>query len=417
MKNKSNNFYFFIIVSYSILILGFFLNEDITSGGRDWHHVSKIITGFAENFKNYFPVYENRHSPIFYIILSIFKRADFNFDLIRFLHLHINLITLFFAYKCIEIKYSDLNKFFILLLSLSIILLSPNLRTAGYWPLPYPLGFLFLTIFFYYNLKYINTKNNTSKDIKYLILSIILLALSSYISPNFCLFGFHLIYVVIKKSGYKINIITIFILTSFILLLPALYYVFIYNPFFMFNVAVSNEASDVLRSNFFNKIAIISSIIFFHLFPFLLKIEIKNLLTNYKEKLKILLFLLFIYFLTIYNFNFLPEFGGGGFFYKLSFLLTGNNYFFLIILFISLIFIFLIINKNLNNFILIIIFILMNPQLSIYHKYYDPLIILTFLLFFEKGIFKKEIMDKNMIYTIFFHILFFNILYVVKNYI
>ena len=54
MKNKSNNFYFFIIVSYSILILGFFLNEDITSGGRDWHHVSKIITGFAENFKNYF---------------------------------------------------------------------------------------------------------------------------------------------------------------------------------------------------------------------------------------------------------------------------------------------------------------------------------------------------------------------------
>ena len=59
----------------------------------------------------------------------------------------------------------------------------------------------------------------------------------------------------------------------------------------------------------------------------------------------------------------------------------------------------------------------MNPQLSIYHRYYDPLIILSFLLFFDKGAFLKDMIDKKMIYIIFIYTLFFNILYILKNYI
>ena len=405
-----------IFLSYLILIFGFIINENITTGAKDWPHISRIILKFTENFQNYFPLYENRHSPVLYIILSIFKKAGLNFDIIRFLHLHINLITLVFAYKCIQIRYPNLKKIFILFISLSIILLSPNLRTAGYWSLPYSLGFLFLVIFFYFTLKYSQKLKKNNDEIKYLILSILFLILSSYISPNFCLFGIYFIYIFFKKKNKKKITFPILFFTIFILALPGLYYFFIYNPFFIFNIGVSSQINDSTRFNVFNKIAIISTIIFFHLTPFLLKIPFNNILRNPNLKLKIILLLL-IYFVTLLNFNFTPEFGGGGFFYKLSYILTNNDYLFFVIFFISLVFIFLIIDKSLNNFILILIFILMNPQLSIYHRYYDPLILLTFLLFFEKSIFKKEIIDKNMTYIIFFYILFFNISYVARNYI
>ena len=90
MKNRINNFNLLILVSYIILILGFFFQENITTGGKDWFHVKIFITGFADNFQNYFPVYENRHSPILYIILSFFKKVGLDFESIRFLHLHIN---------------------------------------------------------------------------------------------------------------------------------------------------------------------------------------------------------------------------------------------------------------------------------------------------------------------------------------
>ena len=166
---------------------------------------------------------------------------------------------------------------------------------------------------------------------------------------------------------------------SLILALPALYYTFIYNPFFIFNNTVANTVNETLRYNFSNKFVIISTIIFFHLFPFLIKININYLKSNYATNYRYIILLLFIYFFTLFYFDFSPDYGGGGFFYKLSNILK-NDYLFFIIYFISLIFIFLIVNKNLNNFIFLIIFVLMNPQLSIYHRYYDPLIILSFLV-------------------------------------
>ena len=203
---------------------------------------------------------------------------------------------------------------------------------------------------------------------------------------------------------------------SLILALPALYYTFIYNPFFIFNNTVANTVNETLRYNFSNKFVIISTIIFFHLFQFLIKININYLKSNYVTNYRYIILLLFIYFFTLFYFDFSPDYGGGGFFYKLSNILK-NDYLFFIIYFISLIFIFLIVNKNLNNFIFFIIFVLMNPQLSIYHRYYDPLIILSFLLFFDKGAFLKDMIDKKMIYIIFIYTLFFNILYILKNYI
>ena len=416
MKNRINNFNLLILATYLILILGFFFRENITSGGVDWLHVKKIIIGFTDNFQNYFPVYENRHSPILYIILSFFKKAGLDFESIRFLHLHINLVILIFTYKCIQIKYSEIKKFNILFLSIVIIILSPSLRTAGYWPLPYPLGMLFLLISFYYCLKFLHTKSSDKEKIKYILLNIIFLALSSYISPNFCLFGIYFAYTFLKKNNNK-NIILIILLANFILALPALYYIFFYNKFFMFNLSVAEGVSDSIRFNIINKIAIISSIIFFHLLPFVLQINKSKFILNLREQIKFIIPLVLFYLLTINNFNFKPEFGGGGVFYQLSYILTNTDHLFLGIYIVSLIFILIIVNKKVNNLILIIIFIIMNPQLSIYHRYYDPLVLLTFLLFFNHEIFNKKFLQNNMIIILLFYTLLFNLSYILRNYI
>ena len=419
MKKRINNFNLLILLSYLILILGFFFRENITTGGDeyiDWVYHKKLITGFADDFQNYFSVYNNRHSPVFYIIISYFRKLGLDFESIRFLHFHINLITLIFAYKCIQIKYPTIKKSNILFLSLVIILLSPNLRTAGYWASPYPLSMCFLLISFYYCLRFIYEKTTEKEKIKFIFLNIFFLALSSYISPNLCLFGIYFAYIFLKNNTKK-NIILIIFLTNFILALPAIYYTFIYNKFFMFNLTVSEDVQNIVRFNFINKIFIISSIIFFHLIPFVFLLNKNKIILNIKSQIKLIIPLILFFLLTINNFNFRPEFGGGGFFYHLSNYLTKDVYLFFGICFISLILILLIINKKINNLILIIIFIIMNPQLSIYHRYYDPLVLLTFLLFFNHEIFNKKLVENNIIIVLFFYTLLFNLSYILKNYI
>jgi len=418
MKKIINNFNLLILLSYFALILGYFFQENITTGGInvDWIYHKKLITRFADNLQNYFSDYNNRHSPILYIILAYFKKIGLDFESIRFLHFHVNLITLVFTYKCIQIKYPSTKKLNILFLSLVIIFLSPNLRTLGYWPSPYPLSMCFLVISFFYCLKFIYEKNTESEKIKYIFLNILFLAISSYISPNLCLFGFYFAYVFLKNNNKK-NIILIIFLTNFILALPALYYTFIYNKFFMFNLTVSENVQDSIRFNYINKIFIISSIIFFHLIPFLLLFKKNKIILNIKNQIKLIIPLILFFLLMINIFNFKPEFGGGGFFYYLSNYLTKDVYLFLGISCISLIFILLIVNKKINNLILIIILIIMNPQLSIYHKYYDPLVLLIFLLFISNEILKKKLIENKTIIILFLYTLFFNLSYVLKNYI
>tara|TARA_B110000014_G_scaffold246760_1_gene219753 strand:- start:499 stop:1056 length:558 start_codon:yes stop_codon:yes gene_type:complete len=185
----------------------------------------------------------------------------------------------------------------------------------------------------------------------------------------------------------------------------------------MFNLTVSEGVQDSVRFNFINKIFIISSIIFFHLIPFVLKFDKNKLILNFKNQIKLIIPLILFFLLTINNFNFRPEFGGGGFFYHLSNYLTKDVYLFLGVSFISLIFVLMIVNKKINNLILIIIFLVMNLQLSIYHKYYDPLVLLTFLLFFNNEIFKKKLLTNNIIIVLFFFTILFNLSYVLRNYI
>ena len=111
------------------------------------------------------------------------------------------------------------------------------------------------------------------------------------------------------------------------------------------------------------------------------------------------------------------EFGGGGIFFQVSDYIFGNNFVFLAIFIISILFISMLIYKKKRNMLLILILILINPQLSIYHKYYDPLFIVIFILLFDKSnLIKEGFLDKKMIAVLFVFYIFFNLSYFVKNY-
>ena len=82
----------------------------------------------------------------FCILFCLFLKTGLDFESIRFLHFHINLITLIFTYKCIQIKYPEIKKFNILFLSTVIIIYHKVLEQQAIG-LPYPLGMLFINFF------------------------------------------------------------------------------------------------------------------------------------------------------------------------------------------------------------------------------------------------------------------------------
>ena len=110
------------------------------------------------------------------------------------------------------------------------------------------------------------------------------------------------------------------------------------------------------------------------------------------------------------------QYTGGGIFFQVSNYLFKNNFIFYFFSFLSIGLILFFSKTNLNNLLIFIILILSNIQNTIYHKYYDPLLmILLFTLInseLSKAFFGKKI---NVIYTYIFYIIYI-FMRIVKNY-
>ena len=168
-----------------------------------------------------------------------------------------------------------------------------------------------------------------------------------------------------------------------------------------------------LSFNISDKILIISSIILFHLIPFLLnKIFLYEIIKNLKKDFLIvsLIFLILLYF-----FNYQISYTGGGIFFQISNFIFKNNIFFYFISFISLILLFFLVKNDLRNFLIFLLLIFSNIQNTIYHKYYDPLIMILFFTIItipnSFGFFNK----KNNIFVIYIFYILYIFFRVVKN--
>ena len=402
MSNKTINY--LAILFYLSLLAGFFLNEDLNGGAKpDFYSYYKLINSFVYNFQDTLLNYESfneRHSPLMVMIISLFSKASFDLDIIRFINLHINLLSIYFFYQCLKIKFSDVNLNYLILISL-IFFLSTTFRSLSIWPDSRVIGLLFIIISIKYFLEY-----QESKKFDFVLKNIFFLAISSYFSPNFSLFSIYFFfYYLLNIRNFK-NILYI-VIFNIILAFPAFYYVYILDVNFI-QLGATPGSSKVLISesvefNISNKIICITSIIFFYVFPVF--IYTKNVYQKKILTISLSIIFFIIYTVCILNFNYQVSFTGGGIFFLISNYVFKNNYLLYFICLIAFYF-FFIKNFNLNNLFIISILICSNPQLSIYHKYYDPLILVLMFTLFQFNI-HKDFFNKLNVSLIYFIYLFF----------
>ena len=410
MRNKfkffNTNHHYLIIffIFYLTVLLGMYFNEDNLGGAsHDSIYHFKIVQQFNENFfytLANFGKYEldlgTRNSPVFWVFISIFNKF-ISFDSIRVLNSLIIFLTAIIFYKCLLLKYKNFNHLNLIILA-SMIFLSPSLRSLAIWPYSLSWGlFLFILSIYYY----LKSKNNFGLKNSFLILSNVIFA--AYVYPSFSVFFIFYFFKIINKTRNTILTIKILFL-SFILSLPCIIYLASTDFLKNFEDAQGVDTSLSQSLNISNKILIIGTMILYFLIPI---INLKEIFIKLKSINKLHLLLIFIFCLTnIYFFNFPHSVWGGGFFHKASNIILGNNYLFFMFSILSILIIYSIIEKNFNNYLLLIILILFNPQLTIYLKYFDPLIFILFLTLFDFDL-KKHFFEKTYAIYQFCSVIFF----------
>ena len=394
---------YLLLILYFSLIIGFFLNENTLGGSISDYQSQKIISQkFSENFINTFLNYDkepHRHSPLLTIILSIFEKYNISDGIIRFINLHFLLLIIFFFKKCLEVKFDNFNKKIVNIISLSI-LLSPTFRSIAIWPDSRMYCLLFFIISIYFFLKFLKFKIIKNKR-KYAILNSIFLAIASYFSPNFCVFIIFFLFYFIKYF-FNSKFIYILFVVNIILSFPAIYYVFFLKIYFFLTPA-TNETNTFIIFNPANKILLISSIFLFHYLPISFFIR-----KNFKELKNCFFIILPIFLCSVYYFNYSNNFTGGGVIFKASNIIFGNNYLLYSFSLFGLLLIYNLCYKNFNNFLLIFLIFLNNPQLEVYHKYYDPMLLVLFFTLFNLNI-KKSLLEKKILILYFFNGLFLSL--------
>tara|TARA_Y100000389_G_scaffold194377_1_gene224281 strand:+ start:555 stop:1862 length:1308 start_codon:yes stop_codon:yes gene_type:complete len=395
---------------YTSLIVGFIFDENLNYGSYyDWINVYvPPITDFSINFYDTllsFEKYGQRHSPVYLIFLSFFLKIGIDLDVIRFLHLHLCLIFILLFYHCLKLRFQNIDKSILQLLSM-FIFLSPTFRSLSIWPDSRLPGLIIFVLSIYFFLKFL--KKDDYQKIINAWLSAFSLILSAYISPNFSLFAFFTYFFFFKHL--RIGNFCSLLIFSAILSIPMFYYIFIMEVNFMTagrTPGIDGNSID-LSLNFANKFLIISTIFLFHLLPII------YFLTDHKKFIYFMknrfIYFLPIFIIFVYFFNYQSDFTGGGFFFQLSNLIFDNNNLFYLISFYSLFWLYYFASMSKENFLLIMIMIISNVQNTIYHKYYEPLVIILVLLLFQNLKFENFFSQKINILYIYIMSLFYILL-------
>ena len=413
--NSSRKIHLLGTLLFLTIILSYIFSEDTLGGAKEDYSVHEnfivLFAGdFFDTFKNYGLNGMIRNSPIFYILQSLFYKSGLDLNSLRYLNIISVYLIAYLFFTCLKIQFKNVKISTLKIFTL-VLLLSPTVRSLAVWPYPIFYAFILFLLSIKYYLLFCADKK---KNLKYPILNIFFVAAASYITPNFSVFSiffiynFFLEYKFSKKIGYLAVI-------NLVLALPALIYYYNFD-FYLLDVSLS-EVDYSIKYNIFNKIILIISIIFFYYLPFLNKkicykffFEIKNLKKNY--------IIIFIFLNSIIFYNF-PNNFGGGVFYHISNKIFSNSIFLFLVFLVSLYIFKASKIYNTNNIILFICLILYNIQTSIYHKYFDPLLlfVLLFLFSFHKSNVKINIKELSKrfyyLYFIFLGMSFYKISFLI----
>jgi hypothetical protein len=410
MKDKikffNSNYQYLIIflIFYLTVLLGFYFNEDNLGGAaHDSIYHFKIVEKFNENFYETFSNFGThelglgtRNSPVFWVFMSMLNKF-ISLDLIRLLNSLIIFATAIIFYKCLLIKFKDFNHANLVILS-TMIFLSPSLRSLAIWPYSLSWGLFFFIVSIYYYLKFQNNFNYKNS-----LLILVYVIIASYIYPSFSVFYIFYFFKIINKTKNKVLMIKI-LFSTFIFSLPCLIYLLSTDILEIFEGAQGFGVPLSQSLNISNKILVIGSMVLYFLMPIINLNEIFHKMKSIKKLDLVLIFIFSI--INIYFFNFPNDTWGGGFFHKISNVIFGNNYLFFVCSILSILVIYSIIKKNFSNYLLLVVLILFNPQLTIYTKYFDPLIFILFLTLFDFDL-KKHFFEKTYAIYQFYSVIFF----------
>ena len=407
-KNLNNNFFnkeiFILFFLYLTLLISFILGENSTGGAiNDYIRQKVIVNNFSDNFYKSLINYEQfttRHSPVLISFLSIFEKMGINDSIVRLIHLHLCLLLPLFFFKCLDIKFKKIkNSIFVILISL--IFISPTFRSLAIWPDSRILGLTFFTIGIYYFLKF-----EEKKKLRFAVSNVLYIAISSYISPNFCVFSLFFILKFLSYYKFFSGNFSIILISNLVLAIPAFYYVFILDiNFFLKSAAIGiNQNEKIIFNNLFNDVLINFTFLFFYIFPFLFR---KIILLEKYTNIRNIIFTSIIFVICVIYFNYNYLYGGGGIIFKASNFLFNNNYIFFIFSYISILVCLPLLLKNKYNILIFILITLNNPQYTLYHKYFDPFLLITFFTLFSLSIKLENIyLKKNYIYIFTYFIIF-----------
>ena len=146
------------------------------------------------------------------------------------------------------------------------------------------------------------------------------------------------------------------------------------------------------------------SLIFFYLIPFICARTIGfTKLFTYKKILATSL----LFILLALNFDYIYEYSGGGIIFKFSNYIFDNNLIFLYFLFFYYFYFFSFEHRIILNYTLLVLIILNNPQYTIYHKYFDPFLLIVFFSLFQFRFNLKSLLEfKNLIFIYLYFISF-----------
>ena len=376
MKFNNYNIPFVLIYLFfcASLFVGFYFNED-SSGGSiyDFNIHLKTVNYFNDNVYealiNY-DKYSNTHSPIFIIFLKYLISYNINLGIVLYI-LICSTVPLIFYYIFKE-KFKSQKLLIVFYLS-QFFFFSPYFRSSAIWPGSENISILFFLISIFYYIKFSNSQNKND-EYKYIFLNIIFLAAASYFRPIYSLFSILFFFEIVLKN-FNIKKFLFYLILSFFISFPAIYYVLIMKiDFFSYYMTAYNPINSLVFSY---------SVFIFYLLPFIV-------LSNQKIQWSNFNFLFSIVFLvtSVLFFSYKIS-SGGGIFYGISKLLFDNNLFFLIFSTIS----FFICNnyleiKKIKNLLILVLLIFLEIDNWFYQETYDPLFLICLFFLFDTKIIK-----------------------------
>lgn len=389
------------ILIFSTLLLSFFFglyfNEDGSGGGarNDFNETWPYILNLKNDLFYHYFNWANIHLPLHYILVSLIFRIIENIEIIRFIFCLVSLSIPLIFYKCLILKFDNVDRNNLFIFACSILLL-PTFRYTAIWTNVQITAQIFFLISIYFYLIWLKKEKN-NKINKYLIFQNLFLGLSVYTRQDYAIY--HLFFMILYFQ--KLNFFDFIKLVIFVLILALPGIIFVLDQQSVLNIKFTLKFQNFLLVN--------SSILSFYLIPIFFLVAI-NKIDVFTKDLKFfiysfLFFLILVFILSSnYDYNYRL---GGGFILKLSLILFNSNYLFYLSCIIGLVLLSYLSIININNFIFIFLIIFGYSADIVYQKYFEPIFIISLFLLINSDICREFLKNIKNIYLF----LIFNLIY------